>query len=155
MPIGVIATQVATLGYSYFEKEDKWGISEIACDYIFIGKNEIDFEIPGTLGVIQNYSMWSVSKKERHYPFISVDGYLEDVELHPKLNFLYVTLSEVTDNLLKKLKDDSRVVLLIDTYNTHGMSEQRCIFIKLLNAGCKTPVVIGRAYGDLSPEKII
>ena len=140
------------LGYTYFKKEDKWGISEIACDYIFIGKNEIDFEIPGTLGVIQNYSMWSLSKKERHYPFVRVVGYLEDVEMHSKLNFLYLTLSEMTDDLLKKLKNDSKVILLIDTYNTHGMSEQRCIFIRLLNAGCKTPVIIGRAYGDLSVD---
>ena len=26
------------LGYTYFESDDKWGISDFACDYIFINK---------------------------------------------------------------------------------------------------------------------
>ena len=41
------------LGYQYFESEDKWGIGDFACDYIFINKMEINFQIPGTLRVVQ------------------------------------------------------------------------------------------------------
>ena len=39
---------LSNLGYTYLKKEDKWGISDFACDYIYIGNNEINFEIPGT-----------------------------------------------------------------------------------------------------------
>ena len=42
------------LGYTYFKEDDKWGISDLACDYIDIGKKEIDFNIPGTLGIMQH-----------------------------------------------------------------------------------------------------
>ena len=56
---------LSELGYTYFKDDDKWGISDFACDYIFTGKKNIDFEIPGTLGVIQNYSVWKENKKER------------------------------------------------------------------------------------------
>ena len=140
------------LGYTYFKDDDKWGISDFACDYIFIGKKNIDFEIPGTLGVIQNYSIWIEQKKERHYPFINVEEYLEDLEFHSQLNILYITLSQLNKNIIKKLKKDSNIVLLIDTYNAHGMSEQRRLFIELLNSNCKTPVIIGRAYENLTAD---
>ena len=143
---------LSDLGYTYFKDDDKWGISDFACDYIFIGKKNIDFEIPGTLGVIQNYSIWKEHEKERHYPFINLDEYLKSLKLHPQLNILYLTLSQLDKKIVEKLKEDPNIVLLIDTYNSHGMSEQRRLFIDLLNANCKTPVIIGRAYGNLTAD---
>jgi len=41
------------------------------------------------------------------------------------------------------------ILLIIDTYNEHGMVEQRQIFRELLAQKCSTPVIIGRYYGDL------
>jgi len=142
------------LGYTYFKDDDKWGIGDFACDYIFIGKKNIDFEIPGTLGVIQDYSTWKEQKKTRHYPFIDVDQYLSGLELNPELNILYLTLPQLNKQIIGKLRKDSNTVLLIDTYNAHGMSEQRKLFVDLLNLNCKTPVIIGRSYGDLSSEML-
>ena len=54
-------------GYIYSENRDKWQISDQAVDFLFIGDNSIDFEIPGTLGIIQNQI--SVEDKERHFSF--------------------------------------------------------------------------------------
>ena len=142
------------LGYTYFKDNDKWGISDFACDYIFIGDKNINFDIPGTLGVIQNYSTWNQKKKERHYPRINVNEYLEGVELHPQLNVLYITLSKLNKEIIEKIKTDFNVVLLIDTYNSHGMSEQRRLFIELLDSNCKTPVIIGRAYENLTIDML-
>jgi (E)-4-hydroxy-3-methylbut-2-enyl-diphosphate synthase len=39
------------LGYQYSVPLDKWNITDMACDYIFLGDKTIDFEIPGTLGI--------------------------------------------------------------------------------------------------------
>lgn len=46
------------LGYRYDEASDKWNISDQAADYIFTGIHKVDFNIPGTLGLIQNYKTW-------------------------------------------------------------------------------------------------
>jgi (E)-4-hydroxy-3-methylbut-2-enyl-diphosphate synthase len=67
---------------------------------------------------------------------------------------LYMTLSQLTDEIIIKIKNDPTIVLFSDTFNKHGMAEQRRMFIKLMNAGCTVPVIIGRAYGDLSPEDL-
>ena len=42
------------LGYNYSVPLDKWNISDMAADYVFVGDNEINFEVPGTLGIIYN-----------------------------------------------------------------------------------------------------
>ena len=145
---------LSELGYTYFEKEDKWGISDLACDFIDIGKKEIDFQIPGTLGIIQAYSIWKNLKKDRHYPFLDVEQYLDGTDFHPQLNILYMTLPQLTDVIITKIKNDSTIVLFSDTYNEHGMAEQRRMIIKLINTESTVPVIIGRAYGDLSPEDL-
>ena len=34
--------------------------------FLYIGSNSLDFEIPGTLGIIQHHSV--IESKSRHYP---------------------------------------------------------------------------------------
>jgi (E)-4-hydroxy-3-methylbut-2-enyl-diphosphate synthase len=63
---------------------------------------------------------------------------------------LYLTLPELTEEIINKIKNDSSIVLFSNTYNLNGMAEQRQMFLKLMNAGCTTPVIISRTYIDLS-----
>src|SRR5688572_3491033 len=143
------------LGYQYSVPLDKWNIADMACDYIFLGDQKIDFEIPGTLGLIYNHKTWLTQKgKERAYPFIRAEKYLTGVEQSPVLNFIYALLPDVQDHLIAKLKNDKTAVLFIDTYNGHGMAEQRRLFVTLMNKGCDVPVVIGRAYQNLRAEQM-
>ena len=137
------------LGYNYSVPLDKWNITDAACDYVFVGNKSVDFETPGTLGVIYNHKTW-LTQKKKGYPFVDVKSYLDGCELSEKLNILYITLPDLSEELISKLKTDTTTVLMIDTYNNHGMAEQRKLFIELINNDCNTPVVIGRAYGDLS-----
>jgi len=143
------------LGYQYSVPLDKWNIADMACDYIFLGDQKIDFAIPGTLGLIYNHKTWLMQKdQERAYPFIRAEKYLTGVQQSPVLNFIYGLLSDVQDDLIDKLKTDKTAVLFIDTYNGHGMAEQRRLFVTLINKGCDVPVVIGRAYQNLAAEQL-
>lgn len=143
-------------GYRYSIPLDKWNITDQACDYVFIGKNSIDFEIPGTLGIVQEHAVWLKDKgKDRHYPFHNSEAYLAGAERHPQLNIVYATFPLLNDALIDALKKDRTAVLLIDTYNAHGMAEQRRLFFQLMEAGCETPVIIGRAYGSISNDDLV
>jgi (E)-4-hydroxy-3-methylbut-2-enyl-diphosphate synthase len=151
----ITAASLFGVGYNYSVPLDKWNITDIACDYLFVGDTTIDFEIPGTLGIIYNHATWLQHKsKPRSYPFIRSENYLKGVETSSSLNFIYCTLKDVSSSLINKLKSDNTAVLLIDTYNKHGMAEQRRLFVDLINDDCKVPVVIGRAYADLSAEQL-
>ncbi len=143
------------VGYNYSVPLDKWSISDLACDYIFAHNKTIDFEIPGTLGIVHDHKTWlGEQKKERRYPFINIKDYLAGVQMHQELNFIYATLPELTTELITKLKTDKAAVLLIDTYNKHGMAEQRRLFAQLIDTECEVPVIIGRAYKDLPLDKL-
>jgi hypothetical protein len=59
------------------------------------------------------------------------------VEQHAQFNLVHATLPDLDDAFITKLKGDPTAVLLIDSYNAHGMAEQRRLFFALLEAGCE------------------
>ncbi|MEO5977819.1 MAG: (E)-4-hydroxy-3-methylbut-2-enyl-diphosphate synthase [Chryseolinea sp.] len=143
------------VGYQYSVPLDKWNITDMACDFLFLGDKTISFEIPGTLSLIYNHKTWlTQSKQERAYPFMKASQYLETIEKSDKLNFVYAYVNDLTVALIGKLTSDPTAVLFIDTYNEHGLAEQRRLFVSLFEAGCNVPVVIGRAYRDLSSDHL-
>tara|TARA_Y100000766_G_scaffold283283_1_gene298507 strand:- start:1723 stop:3612 length:1890 start_codon:yes stop_codon:yes gene_type:complete len=143
------------LGYRYSVPNDKWNINDMACDYILLGNKEINFEIPGTLGLIYDYKTWKNNKsKERVYPFLNCKEYLKVEILSKQMNFIYACLNDIDTDLINKLKSDYTAVLIIDSHNAHGMAEQRRLFMNLINEDCHVPVIIGRSYIDLSEEKL-
>ena len=148
----ITAASLFALGYNYSVPLDKWHISDMAADYVFVGNHDVNFEVPGTLGIIYNYKKWLTHKKG--YPFLTINDYLDETELSKKINVVYVCLSELSKELYDKLKGDKTAILMIDTYNENGLAEQRKLFTELMNNNIKTPVIIGRAYGNLLEEQL-
>lgn len=143
-------------GYHYSVPVDKWNITDQAADYLFVNNLTIDFEIPGTLGIIQEHKTWVKNKtKPRHFPFINTKDYVNGVnEKSDQLNVVYCCIDDMSNELIDALKKDPTAVLMFDTYNEHGMAEQRKMAVQLMNADCKTPILIGRAYADLNPDQL-
>src|SRR6185436_13909825 len=82
-----------SVGYHYSVTLDKWNITDQACDYIYLGDNEIDFEIPGTLGLIYNAKTFSKLKnKTRAYPLFCGSEYFEATDRSQELNFVEVNI---------------------------------------------------------------
>ena len=139
------------LGYRYSVPLDKWHISDMAVDYVFVGDHEINFEIPGTLGLIYNYKSWKDHKKG--YPCLTVSEYLNEKQISNKMNLVYALYSDLSKKLIDKLQKDKTAVLLTDTNNKNGIAEQRRLFIKLINNKLTVPVIIKRAYENFSDNK--
>jgi (E)-4-hydroxy-3-methylbut-2-enyl-diphosphate synthase len=137
------------VGYSYSVALDKWNISDMACDYIFAGDRRVDFEIPGTLGIIYHYDTW-LSQKERPrvYPYLSTEDYIGNNERSPELNFVYASIHQLDEIMIGRLCADKTAVLVLDTKNRHGMAEQRRVFAELINSRCDVPVIIARSYPE-------
>ena len=148
----ITAASFFAVGSNYSVPLDKWNLTDMAADYVFVGNHDLNFEVPGTLGVIYNYKKWIVHRKG--YPFLTINDYLDEGEISEKLNIVYVCLSDLCEELFSRLKTDNTAVLMIDTYNENGIAEQRKLFTELMNNGIKTPVIIGRAYGNLSEEQL-
>lgn len=132
-------------GYNYSVELDKWNMTDLACDFLFIGDNELGFEIPGTLGIIQNADAWQ-SHKERYYPLFDVASYLSSTSKSTQLNLIRVDLNGLHDKLIKRLKTDKTAILVLHTENEHGLPELRRATVLLKEKGLKTPVVFQRNY---------
>ncbi len=141
------------VGYQYSVPLDKWNISDMACDYLFVGNKTIDFEIPGTLGLIFDYPTWLTQKeKERAYPCSAFADYIAAKEKSSLLNFVKIGLHEFLNDKVHQLKSDTTVVLIIQTSNENGLAEQRRLFVELIEQGFTMPVIVSRQYIDLDPE---
>ncbi len=143
------------VGYAYSVPLDKWNLTDQACDYLFVGNNQVDFNTPGTLGLIYNAEKWkSLDNKTRCYPFYSAQQFQAATDHAKELNFVAVTIDDVMDVLtMQHLKNSqNKIVLVFETCNTHGMAEQRRMFAALLAQDCTFPVIIKREYKDLTED---
>ena len=142
-------------GYNYSSKLDKWNISDQACDYIFAGEQLVQFEIPGTLGIINNFKTWNLLRdKSRRYPFYSVKEFLTAESKSDLLNFVSVTIGDINGDSIVRLNNDP-VVLVFETANEHGMAEQRRMFFELLHREISTPAIIKRNYSKLNDDSLM
>ena len=150
----ISAASLFALGYQYSVPLDKWNITDMACDYIFLGDKTIDFEIPGTLALIHRHATWLTQRhRDRTYPLLTAAEYITGLAGSDNINFIQVSIDDFADDLFAKIKTDPTVVLLITTENKHALAEQRRVFVELLNNSCDVPVIIARNYADLTAEQ--
>lgn len=141
------------LGYNYSVPLDKWHINDLACDFIYVGNHHIDFEIPGTLGTIHNSDTWiDIENPVRQYPLFFGDEYFRSEKVHPELNFVAITKHILTNDFLSAIKGNGNVVLVVETLNRHAMAELRRIFVSLAEHEVTLPVIIQRAYANISEQ---
>ena len=144
-PRGAITPEsLRPFGYSYDAALDKWHIADMAVDFINIGDRTLDFELPGTLGVIQNVRVWSPASTA--YPIFSAAAYLQSNHTSERITFICAELDELDAPLICALKADPYAVLVLQTHNTHAMPELRRAFCLLADWSCDIPVVIRRTY---------
>lgn len=151
----ITAATLFSVGYGYSSPLDKWTLSDMACDYIYVGDNKIDFKTPENLGLIYNSEVWAaIDNPERAYPLFCKNEYFKTVKKSEHLNFVAVDIETLTQAFIDKIKDDKAVVLVFETSNDHGMAEQRRMFFELIDNDCYIPIIIKRNYNELSKDNL-
>jgi (E)-4-hydroxy-3-methylbut-2-enyl-diphosphate synthase len=147
----ISAASLFAVGLNYNASTDKWNLADQSADYIYAGSNVVTFDTPGTLGVIYNSETWSQNNTQvRSYPLFCADEFFRAEKTSDILNFVAVDAKTLNEDFITKIKAYSTVVLVIDTFQMHGMAEQRRMFFDLLLQECKLPVIIKRNYKDLN-----
>ena len=155
----ITAASLFSVGYSYSVPLDKWNLSDMACDFIYLGDKKIDFEIPGTLGLINNFASWKTSEnKIRTYPIFNGAEFFNTEEHSAELNFVLVNakdlLSGKNDFIERLSAANKKIVLVFDTENRHGMAEQRRMFVELMLKKSALPVILKRNYKNLAESDL-
>jgi (E)-4-hydroxy-3-methylbut-2-enyl-diphosphate synthase len=135
----ITAANFYGFGYNYSIQLDKWNLQDLAADYVYIGQNTLDFEVPGTLGVLVDYSNWKANyeTKSGYYPLVET-GSLSHINKDQRA-FLEVECSE---SLPSNLNEFPNLVLVLKTNYTNKTQLFRKVYVELLNQQLDIPVIL-------------
>jgi len=126
-------------GYNYSVSLDKWNLQDLAADYVYIGSNSLNFEVPGTLGVICDFNSWKEHFSERIgcYPQLTVDQ-LPELSKDQRA-FLTLTAEE---ELPATLAEYAKLTLVVSTKYDNKTQLFRHFFSQLADVNIDIPVII-------------
>jgi (E)-4-hydroxy-3-methylbut-2-enyl-diphosphate synthase len=152
----ITAASLFSAGYLYSVPLDKWNIRDQAADYIYCGNKKVDFEIPGTLGLIFDFETWKSNPSQtRSFPLMSASEFEANPKVASDVVFVEVSTSQLTPEFIAKLQLVDNVVLILTTDHEHGMADQRNAFFKLIHRSCEIPVIAKRSYANLNEDQFM
>jgi (E)-4-hydroxy-3-methylbut-2-enyl-diphosphate synthase len=146
----IARSDLEDIGYKYNASTDKWNIGDMAADYIFCADASVDFALPGTLKIINNYQSWEAfADKEKCVPIFDAKKYLDDTTTKSaNINFVMLDCYSRDDPsfdkklFFEKIKHDNNAVICLSSTNRNAMQSIRRMFIELEENAIKNPVVI-------------
>lgn len=149
-------SDLTEVGHIYDAKLDKWHMADLGCDYIYFGKNTIDFMLPnGVKGMYEAATWNTMADKANNLPVFGLNEYLSTSNKSDILNFIRVTTDEVNQDLAIKFATDSKVVLLLSSNNQHAVADLRNAFFTLSSNQSNTPVFVERSYQTADEEEFM
>jgi (E)-4-hydroxy-3-methylbut-2-enyl-diphosphate synthase len=135
-----------SIGYSYDAASDKWSISDMAADYVFLGSKVLDFAVPGTLGIIvYGTSMGAASvSKENYYSIVEATDFDADVDGKSNLCFVMIDAGDVeqASQQMQALMPHKNLVLCFSSTAGNAMQAVRNLFFEAARLNCQHPVVL-------------
>ena len=130
-------------GYQYSVPLDKWNLQDQAADYVYIGSNKLDFEVPGTLGIIVDYDFWKAhySQKQGFYPLV-LQEQLQEIEPNQTC-FLPL---EAEDQTPEELANLPNVCIILNTAFDNKTQLYRRFFLEMQEKNLQQPVILSYQY---------
>jgi len=126
-------------GYNYSVPLDKWNITDSAADIVYIGKQTLSFETPGTLIVLSDYENWkeNYQQKDGHFPLISKS----DCDKFSPDDIFYVKhLAEDSD--VDYLLSYPNAIVVLETEYSNKTQLYRNIYLNFANKNVLNPVIL-------------
>ena len=145
---------LANFGHTFLAKTKQWIKNDRAVDFIFLGKNLPDFDLPkGCSGILNaKYCLPENEINNCIYPLFSVEEYKVSKNLSKKINFVFINTKYLIFEELYEIMNDKNLVFIVESSNKNGFYEQRAFISQLILKGCKAPVVLKRSYSGFEPE---
>lgn len=136
-------------GYNYSVPLDKWNITDSAADIVYIGKQTLPFETPGTLIVLVDFEVWKEKQTQKAGYFPLVNN--SDCSLMPTDATFYVKHSAENFDVDYLLEYPNAIVILESEYSnkTQLYRNIRLIFAK---KGIKNPVILTSNHATSDPD---
>jgi len=127
-------------GWQFDPLKQTWSSTEQSADYLFFGSADTSGVtllrgLPIISSIVNSIEILGRYKKSVNPIFCRIDQ------------------SNLTDNVLSKIKKRGNLILILEVSNANGYTDQRAAFVRLMNAGVESPVIIRREYQDSDNER--
>lgn len=128
------------IGYGYSVQLDKWQIQDQASDYLYIGTNNIEFELPGTLRIIVDYIKWisDYSTRKGFYPLITK----EQINLIENKSIAFFISLKAEDLEIEFLSSYPNSIIVLETIFSNKTQLFRRFRLKLTENIINQPVIL-------------
>lgn len=143
------------IGYFYMPLLDKWKMNDLGADFIYSANNPVQFMLPNGLKEILDYDTWKLHNDPvNKFPLLNKTSLLTKNQRHAQLNFVQLTLADLSQEVLALLQQDTSLVVVLDTHNQHALAEQRRFFFELMQHGIDAPVIIMKKYAAINEDEL-
>lgn len=128
-------------GYNYSVPLDKWNMQDLAADYVYLGDNQLTFEIPGTLGAVFNYKNWKENYKTTNhcFPYLNTNENLSSEDVNTPIFFLEIHADDLN---IEKCKANPNAIFVLTTNYDNKTQLFRYIRTVFDHHEIKNPVVL-------------
>ena len=125
-------------GYIYNVPSDKWNITDFAADYVYIQNKNIPFDLPGNIGIIQDYEVWIKNPLPQHYPLIKYEQLSTVKEFHKELNFIKLSDNHLNEVQLPESRNNVVIIEIEDKFFSAGYLAEK---LKLFYERYSLPII--------------
>lgn len=129
-------------GYSYSVQLDKWNLMDLAADVVYLGKQSINFEVPGTIRLLQDVDTWKQHQDAKYTPLVPFTR--KDEISRNIIHFIAIDLDE--EPAIEELKNRPDAVFVIHTNKQHKTPVFRKFRLKLDENNIQNPVIFRVDY---------
>lgn len=140
------------IGHFYLPLPDKWRMNDLGADYIYSGKKAVPFMLPNGLKEILDYEVWqSQLDLQNKLPLFTVEEFFNPTKhLHQTINFVKVSLDELTPAFVEHIKEYKNTVIIANAKEAAALVELRNFYFQVLRSSIKNPVVLSKNYEAIS-----
>lgn len=135
-------------GYTYSVQLDKWNLMDLAADFLFVGNHTIDFEVPGTLRLVQDYSTWKNNKNQKYIPLIN----WEDLSAFSQNDIFFLNLSVGQDLDFNTLANYPNAIFIASSSKNHKTPSFRKFRLNLDKNKLNNAVVLKNENAESDQE---
>ncbi len=146
---------LTAIGHVFNVEADKWGMTELGADYVYLSDNLCEFMLPMGLKAIYNAQTWQIcNDKINAFPLFTSNDFANHAPtiFSKTLNFVSVFAEELSVDLLSKITLIPHAVLVLNIKNVAAYTGLRNAFIWLLEHHFSLPVIIKRSYPNADLE---
>ena len=120
-------------------------------DFMYIGKRDFDELFLSCPAIVDIFAWKDIPNL---YPCFTVAEMEQMNNCPATIHFIRLTDDELTDAVIKQLKQNPKVVVLLQTNHQNGVGALRAAMHRLMIAACDVPVILYRSYSETDVETL-